>query len=363
MLSIPLEGTDLLEKLCTFLAWSSAGLSSCRYLLSTSNDLLAHFVINVIAHAILQSTWRYKRSMDAPTPWLIEGVFLLSSSISILGRAFAIAPLLAFTYLFFLLAYAIGCFKLRPPSPVMFHSPLSIFNLFIFCTLQLSRFSNAQNAFSTTTSYAGTPTSFRPVFTVPSSADVGATLIPNIEDPQAKDAQNVCPGYTASNVARNPLGLTATLTLAGSSCNVYGNDIHTLNLTVQYQSADRLAIRITPAVIDASNSSYYNLPSYIVHQPTPDADANSTSLSSDLSFVWSNDPTFSFSVYRVSTGDTLFSTLGTKLVFEDQFVEFASTLPDNYNLYGLGETIHALRLGNNFTKTMYAADTGDTIDT
>ena len=301
--------------------------------------------------------------MDGATPWLIECVFLLSSSLSILGRAFAIAPLLAFIYLVFLLAYALGCFKLRPPDPIMFHSPLSIFNLFIFCTLQLSKFSNAQNAISTTTSYARTPTSFRPIFTVPSSADVGATLIPNIEDPQAKDAQDVCPGYTAFNVARNSLGLTATLTLAGSACNVYGNDNDTLNLAIQYQSADRLAIRITPAVIDASNSSYYNLPSYLVRQPTPDTDPNSTSLSSDLNFVWSNDPTFSFSVYRVSTGDTLFPTVGTKLVFEDQFVEFASTLPENYNLYGLGETIHALRLGNNFTKTIYAADTGDTIDT
>ena len=86
-------------------------------------------------------------------------------------------------------------------------------------------------------------------------------------------------------------------------------------------------------------------------------------MSSDVNFVWSNDPTFSFSVYRVSTGDTLFSTVGTKLVFEDQFVEFASALPENYNLYGLGESIHGLRLGTNFTKTMYAADTGDTIDT
>ena len=192
---------------------------------------------------------------------------------------------------------------------------------------------------------------------------LGATLIPNVQDPQAKNAQDICPGYFASNVARDALGLTATLTLAGPACNVYGTDIDVLNLTVEYQSADRLAIRITPAHIDASNSSYYELPSYIVHQPAPDTDASSTSLSSDLNFVWSNDPTFSFSVYRVSTGDSLFSTVGTKLVFEDQFVEFASALPENYNLYGLGETIHALRLGNNFTKTMYAADSGDTIDT
>ena len=172
----------------------------------------------------------------------------------------------------------------------------------------------------------------------------------------------VCPGYTAKNVVRNLLGLTATLTLAGKACNVYGNDINTLNLTVEYQAVDRLAVRVIPAVIDASNTTQYNIPDYIVHQPTADADANSTTLTSDLNFVWSNDPTFSFSVYRVSTGDTIFSTTGTKLVFEDQFVEFASDLPENYNLYGLGETIHALRLGNNFTKTIYAADVGDPID-
>ena len=208
----------------------------------------------------------------------------------------------------------------------------------------------------------GTPTTFRPLFTVPSAADYGVTLLPNIEDPQAVDAQDVCPGYKATDVERNVLGLTATLSLAGAACNVYGNDIGTLNLTVQYQSADRLAVRITPAIITASNSTQYNIPDYIVHQPTADTDANSTSLTNDLNFVWSNDPTFSFTVFRKSTGDTLFSTAGTKLVFEDQFVEFASALPENYNLYGLGETIHGLRLGNNFTKTMYNADIGDPID-
>ena len=209
---------------------------------------------------------------------------------------------------------------------------------------------------------SGTPTSFREIFTVPSAADVGATLIPNIQDPQAVDAQTVCPGYTASNVECNDLGFTATLQLAGKACNVYGNDVETLNLTVEYQSSQRLAVRIMPAVIDASNQSFYVLPDHIVTQPKADSDANITSLGNDLSLTWTNDPTFSFSVYRMSTGDALFSTAGTKLIYEDQFIEFVSDLPQNYNLYGLGETIHGFRLGNNFTKTMYAADVGDTID-
>ena len=208
----------------------------------------------------------------------------------------------------------------------------------------------------------GIASTFRPIFTVSSDADLGATLLPNINDPQAVDAQTVCPGYTASNLLRSPYGLSATLTLAGNPCNVYGTDIAHLNLTVEYQSADRLSIKITPAIVDASNISQYILPTQLVHQPTRDSDADITSLASDLNFVWSNDPTFSFTIFRVSTGDVLFSTEGTKLVFEDQFVEFASSLPKNYNLYGLGETIHGLRLGNNFTKTIYAADAADPID-
>lgn len=215
---------------------------------------------------------------------------------------------------------------------------------------------------SPTAVIAGTVMTFRPQFTVPAEADVGATLKPNIYDPEARDAQSVCPGYKGSNVVPNDLGFTATLSLAGDPCNVYGNDVATLNLSVQYQSADRLSIRILPAVLDASNQSYFQLAESIVPQPQADPDAGSTISESDLGFTWSNDPTFSFTVYRLSTGDTLFSTAGTKIIYEDQFIEFVSALPENYNLYGLGETIHQFRLGNNYTRTFYAADVGDVID-
>jgi alpha-glucosidase len=67
-------------------------------------------------------------------------------------------------------------------------------------------------------------------------------------------------------------------------------------------------------------------------------------------------------VTRQSTGDIIFTTKGTHLVYEDQFIEFVNTLPEDYNLYGLGERIHGLRLNNNFTATIYAADVGDPID-
>jgi alpha-glucosidase len=99
------------------------------------------------------------------------------------------------------------------------------------------------------TTIDGTPTFFRSVFTIPASADEGVTLIPNVEDPEAVNAQNVCPGYKAYDVKEDDHGLSATLRLAGQPCNVYGNDIETLNLKVEYQAANRLAINISPANI------------------------------------------------------------------------------------------------------------------
>ncbi|TVY73333.1 Alpha-glucosidase [Lachnellula suecica] len=205
-------------------------------------------------------------------------------------------------------------------------------------------------------------TSTGPLFTIPAAASGAVPLIPNILDPEAVDPQVACPGYKASNVARTANGLTADLSLAGKACNVYGTDIDSLSLTVEYQSSDRLHVEIIPTYIDSSNSSWYILPEELVPSPTIDMDADSITLENDLSFIWSNEPTFSFTIIRQSTGDTLFSTEGTNLVYENQFIEFGNQLPENYNLYGLGETIHGLRLGNNYTKTFWAADVGDPID-
>lgn len=40
-------------------------------------------------------------------------------------------------------------------------------------------------------------------------------ILPNIDDPEAVDAQSVCPGYIASDVKRTAFGFAATLALAG----------------------------------------------------------------------------------------------------------------------------------------------------
>jgi alpha-glucosidase len=198
-------------------------------------------------------------------------------------------------------------------------------------------------------------------FTVPASADVGATLIPNIYDPEAKLAQEECPGYTASQISTSSTGLQARLSLAGDACNLYGTDVNELNLLVEYHTDTRLHVSIQPAHIGSDNESWYILPSEYVPVATQGNGSNQTS---ELSFSWDNNAMsgFTFNVTSKSSGEVLFSTTDSKLVYEDQFIEFVTSQPDDYNLYGLGEVIHELRLGNNFTRTIYAADVGDPID-
>lgn len=229
----------------------------------------------------------------------------------------------------------------------------SIAGLSLLCSW--TGLATAQASTATTTSY-GQLHSQAP------DIDNGQSIQPTIDYSQAVDSQKVCPGYTASNVTHHDYGLTATLSLAGSACNSYGTDIESLKLTVEYQSANRIHILAQPTVMDNSNISHYVTPPTLVSQPGINADAENTVPMNDLLFVHGNDPTFWFKVLRKSTSDQLFSTQGNKLVFQNQFVELKSPLPEDYNLYGLGETIRPLRLSNNFTKTMYAADAGDPID-
>jgi len=99
-----------------------------------------------------------------------------------------------------------------------------------------------------------------------------------------------------------------------------------------------------------------------LRRPLPDNGASSSASANTLQFAWNNLPSFNFEITRKLTGDVLFSTAGSKLIFEDQFVEFKTVLQQGWNLQGLGETIHNLRLLNNHNITIYAADATDPID-
>jgi alpha-glucosidase len=63
---------------------------------------------------------------------------------------------------------------------------------------------------------------------------VAANILPR----QQNATLSSCPGYKASGVRSTASGLTASLTLAGTACNVYGTDLEKLTLTVEYQSGN-----------------------------------------------------------------------------------------------------------------------------
>lgn len=186
---------------------------------------------------------------------------------------------------------------------------------------------------------------------LPSSINYAPSITPNVLDTTAPDAQTVCPGYQALNVEETSSGLTADLSLLGQACNVYGTDVQQLTLEVEYQAQSRLSVKIYPKYVDSSNESYYILAPDLA--PTPTIQSGSSMSVSDLVFSWSNSPSFSFKVSRASSGEVLFDTTGSVLVFENQFLELKTKMVENYNIYGLAEGNRGFRLPNNYVQTFW----------
>jgi len=188
-----------------------------------------------------------------------------------------------------------------------------------------------------------TSTSFRTLPTVASWATEGVAQTPTVTNPKAVIAQNVCPGYSLSNVERTDRGLTGSLKLNGSACNAYGKDYANLTLTVYYDTQTRLHV-----TIEDDDKQQFRIPDSLVGIPAPDTSTTTF----DYSFEYNESP-FEFWVTR-NDGEILFDTRGWNLIFETQYLELTTNMEEGYNVYGLGEVIHSLRLQSNFTRTMWA---------
>ena len=77
---------------------------------------------------------------------------------------------------------------------------------------------------------------------------------------------------------------------------------------------------------------------------------------SQLEFKYKTTP-FSFQVIRKSDKEVLFDTTNQPIVFEEQYLRIATSLPANANLYGLGEHTSSFRLPTqNYTRTLWNRD-------
>ncbi|RDW82915.1 glycoside hydrolase family 31 protein [Coleophoma crateriformis] len=166
---------------------------------------------------------------------------------------------------------------------------------------------------------------------------------------QSDDPLASCPGYEASNVKTSSSGLTADLSLAGTACNVYGDDLTNLTLEVVYETDDRIHVKIQ----DAANV-VYQVPESVL--PRPKASAGVKSKKAHIKFHYKASP-FSFSITRPHNREVLFDTSAASLVFESQYLQLRTKLPDEPNLYGLGEHSDPFRLNTtDYVRTLWSQD-------
>ncbi|XVF23091.1 hypothetical protein REPUB_Repub13aG0008100 [Reevesia pubescens] len=177
-------------------------------------------------------------------------------------------------------------------------------------------------------------------------------------------------GYKLKSVSvdSNQKWLTADLVLIRNS-SAYGPDVQNLNLFASFEASNRLRIKVTD-----SSHERWEIPQEIIprqsqfpHRSLPENDLIRSQNyenyfvsdpKSDLIFTLHNTTPFGFSVRRRSSGDILFDTSGTLLVFKEQYIQLSSSLPkDRSSLYGLGEhTKKSFKLQHNDMFTLWNAD-------
>ncbi|CAE6470893.1 unnamed protein product, partial [Rhizoctonia solani] len=196
-----------------------------------------------------------------------------------------------------------------------------------------------------TTSFVGAALSYTPI--------VAQLIVPSLVARQNTADPDSCQGYVAKNVKTSSNGLTADLVLA-ATCGIYGPDIQNLKLEVIYEDNDRLRVKIGDAA-----GKRYEVPEEVF----PRSKSRVKASSANLVFEYLESP-FSFSVTRKNTGEVLFDTKGSALVFEEQYIRLKTTLPNNANIYGLGEHTNTFRLDPlNTTRTLWNRDSGVAVGT
>nr|OQO17493.1 hypothetical protein B0A51_15084 [Rachicladosporium sp. CCFEE 5018] len=187
------------------------------------------------------------------------------------------------------------------------------------------------------------------IATVIAQSEAGVDPLATPQDDLYTKNLTTCPGYVATNHWQTRSGFYADLSLAGPACNIFGIDLQDLKLEVEYQTEDRLHVKIKD-----TNNTVYQVPDEIF--PRPGYGQWCSPKNSKLKFDFVADP-FSFSVSRTDTGELLFDTSGSKLVFENQYIYLNTKLSEKSHLYGLGEHSDNFMLNStNYTRTIYTRD-------
>ena len=114
-----------------------------------------------------------------------------------------------------------------------------------------------------------------------------------------------------------------------------------------------LDTRIHLKITDPSTTRY-EVPQSVL--PRPSANKSVSTKSAAIQFTYTVSP-FSFTIIRTKTSEVLFSTASHPLIFEPQYLRLKTDLPQNANIYGLGEHTDSFRLSAyNTTRTFWSRD-------
>ncbi|KAH9939453.1 alpha-glucosidase [Amylocystis lapponica] len=116
---------------------------------------------------------------------------------------------------------------------------------------------------------------------------------------------------------------------------------------------DFVETRIHLKITDAS-ATRYEVPESVL--PRPQANASTNPDTAAIHFNYTSSP-FTFSIYRSSTSEILFSTASHPLIYEPQYLHVRTSLSADANIYGLGEHTEDFRLPTeNLTRTLWSRD-------
>lgn len=101
------------------------------------------------------------------------------------------------------------------------------------------------------------------------------------------------------------------------------------------------------------STSRYEVPESVLPRPK---NKRVNARNAQIQFKYVASP-FSFTITRRSSGEVLFDTKNNPLVFEPQYWNLKTNLPDKPHIYGLGEHTDTFHLPtSNFTRTLWSRD-------
>ncbi|KAK9234319.1 glycosyl hydrolases family 31-domain-containing protein [Lipomyces kononenkoae] len=163
-----------------------------------------------------------------------------------------------------------------------------------------------------------------------------------------------CTGYDVVQTSVSSGVTNLNLALNGNGCALYSSDVKNLTVSITPYTSDIVRIKIA----DTANKQW-QLPANVV----PEGSASTGTIKTKSYTVSYTKSPFTFQVSRPS-GEVLFDTSVSglpSLIFENEYLEISSVLPDNANIYGLGDMADSFRRPPDTTlQTLWNIDQGTT---